>query len=62
MLMSAHISALMCPKKGLNNVPYFQNTFKGLCALKQKAWVGKIGDKKIGKFYKTCPMGVVVYL
>ena len=36
MLMSAHISALMCPKKGLNNVPYFQNTFKGLCALKQK--------------------------
>lgn len=37
MLMSVHISsALMCPGKGLNNVPYFQNIFKGLCALKQK--------------------------
>ena len=37
MLMSVHISsALMFSEKGLNNVPNFQNSFKGLCALKQK--------------------------
>lgn len=63
MLMSVHISSiLMCPGKGLTNVPYFQNTFKRVCALKQKEWIGRLGDKKIGKCYKTCPMGVVVYL
>lgn len=63
MLMSVHISsALMCPGKGWNNVPYFQNSFKGLCALKQKEWIGRIGNEKIGKCYETCPMGAVVYL
>lgn len=63
MLMSVHISsALMFSEKGLNNVPYFQNSLKGLCALEQKEWIGRIGDKKIGKCYETCPVGVVVYL
>lgn len=62
MLMSVHISALTCQKTGLNNAPYFQNTFKGLRAWEQKEWIGKIGDKKFGKCYETRPMGFVVYL
>ena len=59
MLMSVHIaSALMCPGKGLNNMSYFQNTFQRLRAFKQKEWIGRIGAKKIGKWYETWPMGV----
>lgn len=61
--MLIHISpALMFSEKGLNNVPYFQNSFKGLCVLKQKGRIGRIGDKKTGKRYQTCLWGVVVYL
>lgn len=57
--MSVHISsALMCPGKGLNNVPYFQNAFKRLYALKQKEWIGRMDAKKIGKWYETWPVGV----
>lgn len=62
MLMSVHISVLMCPEKGPNNMPYFQNTFKRLCALKQKEWIGRIDDKKMGKCYEICPTGVVACL
>ena len=63
-LKHANVCSHLCfdvPKERVNNGLVIRILSKE-CALRQKEWIGKIGDKKIGKCYETCPMGVVVYL
>lgn len=60
MLMSLPISStLMWSEKGLKNVSYFQNTFKGLCAGNKKNVLDVWVIRKVGNAYQTCPTGVI---